>query len=197
MSGAISSVLYAQSDAGTSTYGNAPHRRELLIPVMELSQNDESAARVAALELRVMNMAALVRGLLAEVLDLQAVSSTLSRENDELDRQELRRGAVVWSPVSAEPLSSSLPTAVSPDGSTLIRPRGTRQPDLPVAPAAPEMVRIMQSDGTMKMEPRYGEARHIDSSGGYGRNRKDKPGSSNQSPLMYAAEEEKPDRAKM
>lgn len=164
---------------------------------MELSQNDESAARVATLELRVMNLEALVRGLLAELLDLQAVSMTLSRENDELDRQELRRGTVVWSPVSAESLSSSLPPAVSPDGSTLIRPRGTRQPDLPVAPAAPEMVRIMQADGTMKMEPRYGEAKHIDSSGGYGRNRKDKSGSSNQNPLIYAAEEEKPDRAKV
>ncbi|MDO9325923.1 MAG: hypothetical protein Q7T80_13320 [Methanoregula sp.] len=159
----------------------------------------ESEDRIAALELKLVNMEALVRGLLAELLDFKAVAMAMSREHEEQSRQDLTRRPVVRDTLSvtAEYPSPSLFVAASPDGSTVIRPRSTRQPDLPVAPAEPDMVRIMQTDGTMKLEPRYGEAKHIDSSGGYGRNRKNLLGKDTQNPLIYAAEEEKPDHAKV
>ena len=188
-----------QSDARIKCYGYEPDRQEKLITVMEISQISESEDRIAALEQKLTNMEALVKGLLAELLDIKAVAMTMFRETEEHNRQELKRGPVVWgtpSPMPADP-SASPSVADSSEGSTVIRPRGTRQPDVPVAPAEPEMVRIMQTDGTMKLEPRYGEAKHIDSSGGYGRNRKDNSGKSNQNPLIYAAEEDKPDRAKV
>ncbi len=166
---------------------------------METSQITASEERITALEQKFTNMDALVKGLLAELLDFRAVTMTMSRETEEHNRQELKRGPVVWgtsSPVPVDP--SALPSvAASSDGSTMIRPRGTRQSDVPVAPKEPEMVRIMQSDGTMKLEPRYGDAKHIDSSAGYGRNRKDTSGKSKQNPLIYAAEQDKPDRAKV
>lgn len=164
---------------------------------MELSGTDESEDRIAALELKLTNMEALVKGLIAELLDFRAVARTMSRETDERNRQELKWGPMVQgtsSPELASPPSPSV--SVHTDGSTVIRPRASPL-ELPAAPAEPVMVRIMQTDGTMKLEPRYGEEKHIDSTGGYGRNRKDTLGKSNQSPLIYAAEKEKPDAVKI
>ncbi len=166
---------------------------------MELPGTNESEDRIAALEKKLTEMEALVKGLIAELLDIRAVSRTMTRENEERDRQELKWGAMVQGTVSpALGGTSASPTiAVFPDGSTVIRPRGTQQLAVPVAPSGPEMVRIMQSDGTMKMEPRYGEAKHIDSSGGYGRNRKDGSGSSRQNPLIDASGKDKSDPSKV
>jgi hypothetical protein len=164
---------------------------------MELSGTNESEDRVAALEKKFTEMEALVRGLIAELLDFKAVARTMSREHEEHSRQELKWGTMAQGTISPAPgdTSASLSVAAS-EGSTVIRPRGTQQPAGPVAQAEPEMVRIMQPDGTMKMEPRYGEAKHIDSSGGYGQNRKGNSASSRQNPLIYAAGKDKPDRSK-
>jgi hypothetical protein len=166
---------------------------------MENSGTVTSEDRIVALEKKLGEMEALVKGLIAELLDMKALARTMIQGAEEHNCQELKQAPMVQgiiSPALAGPSAS--PYAMAPaDGSTVIRSRGTHQPDLPVAPAEPEMVRIMQSDGTMKMEPRYGEAKHIDSSGGYGRNRKDTSGKSKQNPLIYAAEEDKPDRAKV
>jgi hypothetical protein len=162
---------------------------------MELSGTNESEDRIAALELKLTNMEALVKGLIAELLDFRAIARTMSRETFERNRQELKQGTMVQGtslPELATPPSLSI--SVHTNGSTVIRPRASQTQDLPVTPAEPVMVRIMQTDGTMKLEPRYGEAKHIDSTGGYGRNRKDTSGKSNQSPLIYAAEKEKPVR---
>ena len=173
--------------------------QEKLITGMELPGTNESEDRIAALEKKFTEMEALVKGLIAELLDFKAVAMTMTRENEERSRQELKWGTMAQGTISPAlgGTSASPSIAASPDGSTVIRPRGTHQPVVPVAPAGPEMVRIMQSDGTMKMEPRYGEAKHIDSSGGYGRNRKDNPANSRQNPLIFATEEEKPDRSKV
>jgi hypothetical protein len=48
----------------------------------------------------------------------------------------------------------------------------------------------------MKLEPRYGDRSPIDSSRGYGRNRKVSPVRSRQNPLIYAAGD-KPGPAKV
>ena len=166
---------------------------------METSRISESEDRIAALEQRLRDMEALVKGLIAELLDLKAMARTMFRKSEERSHQEFKRGPVFQETTSPEQLiSSTLPfITASTDGSTMILPRVAHSPDVPVAPPEPEMVRIMQSDGTMKLEPRYGEAKHIDSSHGYGRNRKDIPVRSRQAPMIYAADKDKPDRAKV
>ena len=152
MSGIISSVLYAQSDAKIKFPGNESDLQEKLITIMEISGTGVSEDRIAALEKRLREMEALVKGLIAEFLDFKAVAMTMSRQADERSRQELKQGPVVrgtTSPALAGP-SVSFSVAAPADGSTVIRPRGARQPDVPVCPGRAAMVRIMQNDGTMK-----------------------------------------------
>ena len=198
MSETISSILYAQSDAHPKFLRNESDLQEKLITSMEIPGTGVSEDRIAALEKRVRDMEALVRGLVEEFLDFKAVAMTMSRQSDERNRQELKQGPVVRgtpSPVLAGP-PVSFPVTPSADGSTLIRPRGARQPDVPVAPAEPVMVRIMQNDGTMKLEPRMGDRNPIDSASGYGRNKMGAALKARQAPLIYAADEEKPGTAK-
>jgi len=130
---------------------------------MEISTTGDAEERVAALERRVRDMDALVRGLTAELLDLKTVAMAMTREDRERSRQELRQGSVAQ--VTISPVQASLPDSPVPEDSaderTVIRPKGSGRQDEPVATAEPAMVRIMQSDGTMKLEPRYGNKKMI------------------------------------
>jgi hypothetical protein len=154
---------------------------------MEILQNNGPEERITSLENRLKEMDALVHGLLSELLDIKVVNTTMARQHEEYDRRDLL-GGLRSSGTSVSPSSAS---AVSSTGTTIIRPGKLSEP---VVPAEPEMVRIMQSDGTMKMEPRHGENR-IDSSAGYGR-KKGFADSAKQSPLIYAADEKKDDVSK-
>jgi hypothetical protein len=185
MSGIINSVLYVQTDATNPFPGNEPVPQEKLIRLMEISGTDLPEERIAALEQNLRDLEPLIKGLIAELLDFKAVAMSMSRQAEESDRQEFRRGSVVVSRASPALAASS---AAPSDGTTIIRPRTAHEPAAPVAPAEPEMVRIMQTDGTMKMEARYGGSA-IDSSG-YGRNRKGAL-ASKQDPLIYAADDPK------
>jgi hypothetical protein len=184
MSAAIRSILYARKDAGITLSGCEPDRREILIRIMEISGNNGSEDRIASLEKRLQEMDALVHGLIAELLDLKAVSTTLTRQTEERSRQDLARGPALQ---GTAPSTLSF-TQASSDGHTVIRSEKTQSP---AVPAEPEMVRIMQADGTMKMEARYGENR-IDSSMGYGKNKRGAASMSKQNPLILAAEDDKP-----
>jgi len=130
---------------------------------MEISTTGDAEDRVAALEKRVRDMDALVRGLTAELLDLKSVAMAMTREDRERSRQELRQGSVAQ--VTVSPAQASLPDSPAPEDSAderiVIRPKGSGRQDEPVAPAEPAMVRIMQSDGTMKLEQRYGNKKMI------------------------------------
>ena len=192
MSATISSILYALSDARISISGHESRPRETLIRIMEISQTGGQEDRIAALEKRLQEMDALVHGLLSELLDMKAVATTMTRQHEEHNRRELARGPVVLGTTSPSPSGSSASSAgtISSTGNTVIRPGRGHQPDVPAAPEEPQMVRIMQTDGTMKMEPRFGGNR-IDSSAGYGRNKKGSAAQTKQNPLIYAADEEK------
>lgn len=131
-------------------------------------------------------MEALVNGLIAELLDLKAIAMPMSRQNEELCRVESEQEA-------AEQVAGSPTAAGTTSGVTIIRPREAHQPDVPAEPA---MVRIMQSDGTMKMEARYGETGMISSTAGYGRNKKGASAKTPQAPLIYAADKEKSNSSK-
>ena len=192
MSGTICSIIYADSDANLTAPGIGTDHQEKLITLMEPSATGIPEDRIAALEKKVREMEALVKGLIDELLDFKAIAMKMSRQDGERSRLEMKQGLVV--PVTSSPAlagqSAPFSPAASADGSTVIRPRGTRQPDVPVAPAEPAMVRIMQNDGTMKMEPRCGDRNPIDSSGGYGRNKAGTSFKGKQAPLIYAADKE-------
>jgi hypothetical protein len=157
--------------------------------MMETGTGAATEDRIAALEKKMREMEALVKGLTQELLDLKSVSMKMSKASEERSRQELVRAPIVQQSAQAQPV------ATSPSGSTVIRPKGSRQPEAPAAPAEPAMDLIMQPDGTMKMEPRRGDKDYIVASAGYGRNKKgqSKP---KQGDLIYAAEESKTDPAK-
>jgi hypothetical protein len=146
---------------------------------MEISQNNGPEERITALEKRLQEMDALVHGLLSELLDIKAVNSSMVRQHEEFDRRDLTAEGCNYGISVPDSSAGTVPLV----GTTIIRPGKAS------APAEPMMVRIMQSDGTMKMEPRYGENR-IDSSAGYGR-KKGSADPEKQSPLIYATEEEK------
>jgi hypothetical protein len=158
-----------QSDAKIPFPGHQHDHQEKLINNMETSITGVSENRIAALEYKVREMEALVRGLIQELLDLKSIARMMSRETGELSRQDPEPGQIVQDSASAALAESSpaLPVAAHLESGTAIRPRGAYRPDVPAAMAEPAMARIMQSDGTMKLEVRRGDRNQTDSSSGY------------------------------
>jgi hypothetical protein len=145
-----------------------------MVTIMEISTTSDADNRIAALEKRVRDLEALVRGLTAELLDLKTVTMMNSRKDGERGSQGLKQGTVVRGTTLPAPAGPSLspPEAVPADDRIIIRPKGERQQDAGAGTAEPEMARIMQADGTMKLEPRYGNKNSIDSSRGDRRTKK-------------------------
>jgi hypothetical protein len=165
--------------------------KEKLVKMMESSGSGAGEDRVAALEKKVNEMEALVKGLTQELLDLKSIAMKMSKQTEERSRQELKR----MQPI----VQGSVPGAVSGSaapqqgGSTVVIRKGSRAAEAePSAPAEPAMDMIMQTDGTMKLEPRRGEKDYIVASAGYGRNKKGiSVKQPKQSDLIYAVEEDK------
>ncbi|MDP2797001.1 MAG: hypothetical protein Q8N94_05745 [Methanoregula sp.] len=148
--------------------------------------------RIAALEKKMRDMEALVKGLTGELLDLKSIAMKMSKQTDERIKQDLRRAQPVVqdSPQAAAVISSSS------GGSTVVMRKGARQSDVPATPAEPAMDMIMQQDGTMKLEPRRGEKDFIVARPGYGQ-KKGAASKAKQGEVIYAAEkEDKSDPAK-
>ena len=179
----------AQTDAKIKFLEHELDQQEKLIQMMESSGASED--RIAALEKKVRDMEALVKGLTQELLDLKSIAMKMSKQTEERSRQELKRAPIVQ---GAPAVSQAAPAAPSVGGSTVIRPKG-RPSDAPAAPAEPVMDMIMQQDGTMKLEPRRGDKDYIVASAGYGRNKKG-AARPKQGELIYATDEEKKDPAK-
>ena len=156
------------SDARIKTLGNGPDHQEKLITSMEISETGVTDDRITALERKVSAMETPVRGLIEDLLDFKAITRTMSRQNGNPCIFEFtHEQAGTASSESADPSASPL-VAAPRECSTVIRPRGAvHQPDVPVAQEEPAMVRIMQSDGTMKMEIRRGDSTPIDAGVGY------------------------------
>ncbi len=148
--------------------------------------------RIAALEKKMREMEALVKGLTQELLDLKSIAMKMSKQTDERRLQELKRGPTV---VQGQSAPSADTGSVSSSGSTVVMRKGARQPDVPEAPPEPVMDLIMQQDGTMKLEPRRGDKDYIVARAGYGQ-KKGAAGKAKQNDLIYAAEEDKKDPAK-
>ena len=179
----------AQSDAKIKYLEHELDEQEKRITMMETSLSAATEDRIATLEKKVREMEALVKGLTQELLDLKSVAMKMNKQSEERSRQELKRAPVVQASPSASPAA-----APSTTSSTVIRPKGARQAEAPAAPAEPPMGMIMQTDGTMKAEPRRGEKDYIVASAGYGKKKGAAKGK--QSDLIYATEETKSDPAK-
>lgn len=160
--------------------------------MMETSLSAATEDRIAVLEKKVREMEALVKGLTQELLDLKSVSMKMTKQSEERSRQELKRGPIMQGTTSPSAAPAASPSS---SGSTVIRPKGARQVEAPAAPEEPEMGMIMQTDGTMKSEPRRGDKSFIVASAGYGK-KKGAAAKGKQSDLIYATEETKSDPAK-
>ncbi|MCK9591714.1 MAG: hypothetical protein M0Q91_06875 [Methanoregula sp.] len=148
--------------------------------------------RIVAIEKKVRDIEALVKGLTQELLDLKSIAMKMSKQTDERSRQALRVPPVVQG-IQPQPAT---PTGTPGSSSTVVVRKGTRPSDAPSAPPEPSMDMIMQSDGTMKLEERRGDKNYIVASAGYGRNKKGTSARTKQGDLIVAAEEEKKDPAK-
>jgi uncharacterized membrane protein len=126
---------------------------------MVISETGMPDDRIAALEKKTEEMEALVKGLMAEMLDFKAIAMKLTQQGGEQPRQPQARGPTVQGTLKTAPETpaASAPAAAPQENHTVIRPKSAPRPEITAEPAEPEMVRIMQSDGTMKMEVRRGD----------------------------------------
>lgn len=157
MSGITSSVWYAKSDPALTRSWSGPCHAEAMITNMEIRESGVPEDRIAALEKKTGEMEELLKGLVAEMLDFKAFTKTLAREG--------YREPAVQETVPAAPAASPA-AAAQEEGRTVIRQHKSPAPEVA---AEPEMVRIMQPDGTMKMEVRRGESKPRDGAKGSGR----------------------------
>jgi hypothetical protein len=146
--------------------------------------------RVAALEKKIKELEALVKGITEELLDLKSITMKLSKTSEERSRQELKRVQPIVQ--GAQPQAAAGGTA--PGGTVVMQRKSARQGE-PVKPGEPAMDMIMQPDGTMKLEPRRGDKNYIIASAGYGKKKGREP-AKKQSDLIYAADDEKAGPAK-
>jgi len=169
--------------------------QENMIIMMENSGSGAATEdRIAALEKKMREMEALVKGLTQEFLDLKSIAMKMSKQTDERSRQDLRRAPPVVQ--GSQPLQASDGASSSAGGSTVVMRKGARQPDVPATPSEPVMDMIMQQDGTMKLEQRRGEKDFIVARPGYGQ-KKGAANKAKQGEVIYAAEkEDKSDPAK-
>jgi len=150
--------------------------------------------RIAALEKKMREMEALVKGLTQELLDLKSIAMKMYKQTDDRSRQDIRRAPPVVQ--GSQPSQVSEGAGVSAGGSTVVMRKGARQSDVPATPPEPVMDMIMQQDGTMKLEQRRGEKDFIVARPGYGQ-KKGAAGKTKQGEVIYAAEkEDKSDPAK-
>jgi len=156
--------------------------------MMETSLSAATEDRIATLEKKVREMEALVKGLTQELLDLKSVAMKMNKQSEERSRQELKRSTPIAQGAAPQPAAAAA-QAPSATGSTVIRPKSSRQPDAPAAPPEPAMDMIMQPDGTMKLEPRRGDKSYIVASAGYGKKKGMAKGK--QSDMIVAVEENK------
>jgi hypothetical protein len=146
--------------------GFEPGKKERIITPMENSAHDAGENRVAALEKKVDGVEVLVREFTQELLDLMAITREMSLQ---AGKHNLREPG----PMQGE--GHNVPGAFAAGGNalqescTVMDETTTRQEDTgPLAPEEPVMDMIMQTDGTMKPEPRRGNKNCLVAPTGYG-----------------------------
>ncbi len=106
----------AQSDAKIKYLEHELDQQEKLITMMETSLSAATEDRIAALEKKVREMEALVKGLTQELLDLKSVAMKMTKQSEERSRQELKKGTIVAGTSSQQTAQSAAPAG---SGSTI------------------------------------------------------------------------------
>jgi hypothetical protein len=180
-----------QAVRGRSDFRNN-QEKEYLRTMLEKRITDVATEdRFAALEKRMKDTEAQVKGLTRELVDLKSLAMKMSRQLDERTRQEIRGGQTA----QGQPAPASVPGGrVFPaSSSTVMMRKEARKPE---TPAGPVMDNILQPDGTIEKEPRRGDKKAIVATPEYGRNRKGSPARAGQSDLIIAVEKDKEDPVK-
>ena len=147
------------------------------VPVMVTEE------RVVALERKMKEMEALVKGLTEELLDLKSIAMRLNKFSEER-RQELK---MMKPTIQAE----------SASGTVVMQKKGTA-PERASASLPEEklMDMIMQPDGTMKMEERRGDNHYIVASAGFASRKKARSPSEQKKSSLIVAEDDESETSK-
>ncbi len=145
--------------------------------------------RTAALEKKVKELEALVKGLTEEFLDLKSVVMRLNRFSE--SRQDIRAAKQAAAGMAGQGGEAA--------GTVTLQRKGVRAPEpVPVQAAAPKeperMDMIMQNDGTLKPEKRKDSNEYIVASANYNRQRAKPAGGDDpkrKNTLIVAEEDEK------
>ncbi|MCU0632095.1 MAG: hypothetical protein MUC66_03855 [Methanolinea sp.] len=136
--------------------------------------------RVAALEKKVREIDALVKGLTEELLDLKSVAMKLSKASEERTRAEMRMGKPAAPPMSGPVILQKKPAAA---------PATQRSAQAPVETAPEKMDMIMQPNGTLAPEKRK-NSDYIIASAGFSKKKQSAAGAGKKSDLIVAEDEE-------
>ena len=85
--------------------------------------------RIVAIEKKLRDMEALVKGLTQELLDLKSIAMKMSKQSEERSRQELKRVQAVAQDAPPQPVATS---AASGSSSTVVMRKGARPSDAPL-----------------------------------------------------------------
>jgi len=141
--------------------------------------------RVAALERKVKEIDALVKGLTEELLDLKSVAMKLSKASEERARVEMRMAKPGTGGQGQGPIILQTKTRPAPAVQRPVQP-----PAQPVPEPEPEkMDMIMQPDGTLKPERRT-NSDYIIASAGFPKKKQNVQGSGKKSELIVAEDKE-------
>lgn len=140
--------------------------------------------RITALERKMKDMDALVKGLTEELLDLKSIAMRLNKVSEER-RQELK---------TVKPALGG-----TPSGTVVMQKKGTVSTTTPRAPEPPKeepMEMIMQPDGTLKPEKRIAGGEYVVASAGYSKKKGSVGDTKRKDNLIVAEDEEKSSSAK-
>ena len=141
--------------------------------------------RVAALERKVKEIDALVKGLTEELLDLKSVAMKLSKASEERARAEMR----MTKPATGTQGQAPIILQQKPRPATPVQ-RSAQPPAQPAPqPETEKMEMIMQPDGTLKPEKRK-NSDYIIASAGFSKKKQNVQGSGKKSDLIVAEDEE-------
>jgi hypothetical protein len=141
--------------------------------------------RVAALERKVKEIDALVKGLTEELLDLKSVAMKLSKASEERARAEMRMAKPGTGGQGQGPIILQTKNRPSPAVQRPVQSPSQQAPQ----PETEKMDMIMQPDGTLKPEKRK-NSDYIIASAGFSKKKQDVQGSGKKSELIVAEEEE-------
>lgn len=133
--------------------------------------------RITALERKMKDMDALVKGLTEELLDLKSIAMRLNKVSEER-RQELK---------TVKPVLGG-----TPPGTVVMQKKGSvaSAPRAPEPPKEEPMEMIMQPDGTLKPEKRKAGGEYVVASAGYSRKKGTNVGDTKRKDNLIVAEDE-------